>query len=42
MSKIGNIAIIFGLFFLIGCDLISKKEEEKELPNILVYSLNFD
>ena len=35
MSKIRNVAIIFGLFFLLGCDSISKKEEEKELPNIL-------
>ena len=35
MSNIRNVAIIFGLFLLLGCDLISKKEEEKELPNIL-------
>ena len=35
MSKVINIAIIFGLFFLLGCNSISENEEEKELPNIL-------
>ena len=35
MSNIRNVAIIFGLFLLLGCDSISKNKEEKELPNIL-------
>ena len=35
MSKVRNVAIIFGLFFLLGCNSISENEEEKELPNIL-------
>ena len=30
MSKVINIAIIFGLFFLLGCNSISENEEEKE------------
>ena len=29
MSKVINIAIIFGLFFLLGCNSISENEEEK-------------
>ena len=35
MTKIRNVAIIFVLLFLLGCDSISKNKEEKELPNIL-------